>query len=399
MTQVTALKVDMEDNKCTGVHRDTFNENALYQIENVLRKKDTKPNEDEDRGIYRNALNENALKEKDSESWKEIQQNTYTRWINVKLNPLNMRVDDLQMDLMNGLNLIALVEVLSGKKLPKYNKKPNFRSQKLENISIVFKFLAGEGIFLFNIDSSDIVDGKLKLILSLLWNIILHYEILMNENEGEEHSDEKKTSKQRLLEWINQKMPKYPVTNFTSNWNDGKALGCLVQSICPKLCSDWEKWDVRQPIVNATLAMNIAEKRLNVPKLLRPDEIANPKVDEHSVMTYLSQFKKVKFKTGAPKRQKIKDVNKEEYRKILDFLMIAGLDEKVLSNPIKAQRVKEWVESHNVYKLMDRKAVKSSIPTSYESKTIAELKEKNDDASVNSSSHCKVDDRQIDNRE
>ena len=35
----------MEDIKCAGVHRDTFNENALNQIENVLRKKDTKPNE------------------------------------------------------------------------------------------------------------------------------------------------------------------------------------------------------------------------------------------------------------------------------------------------------------------------------------------------------------------
>ena len=115
MTQGFAKNVDMEDSKYTGVHRDTFNEKALYQIENVLRKKDTKPNEDEDRGIYRDTLNENALKEKDSESWKEIQQNTYTRWINVKLNPLNMRVDDLQMDLTNGLNLIALVEILSGK--------------------------------------------------------------------------------------------------------------------------------------------------------------------------------------------------------------------------------------------------------------------------------------------
>ena len=53
MTQGIAKNVDMEDSKCTGVHRDTFNENALYQIENVLRKKDANLNEDEDRGIYR----------------------------------------------------------------------------------------------------------------------------------------------------------------------------------------------------------------------------------------------------------------------------------------------------------------------------------------------------------
>ena len=332
---------------------------------------------DGDTGVYRETLNENALKDGDSQAWKEIQQNTYTRWINVKLNPLNKSVDDLKTGLTNGLNLIALVEVLSGKMILKYNKKPNFRSQKLENISIVFNFLAGEGVFLFNIDSSDIVDGKIKLTLSLLWNIILHYEILLSmKDEVEEDSSEvKKTSKQRLMEWINQKIPQNAVTNFTTNWNDGKALGCLVHSIHPKLCSDWDQWDRKQPIVNATLAMNIAEKRLNVPKILRPDEIVNPKVDEHSIMTYLSQFKKAKFKTGAPKRQKIKDVCKEDYKKILDFLMIAGLDEKILSNPKKAQEVKEWVETHNVYTLMEKKTQNDPLPS--QSKQITETNAKN----------------------
>ena len=128
-----------------------------------------------DKGVYRETLNENALK--DPKEWTKIQQNTYTRWVNARLNPVNKNIENLQTDLANGLNLITLVEVLSSKSIPKYNKRPNFRSQKLENISIVFKFLAGEGVFLFNIDSGDIVDGNLKLSLSLLWNIILHYEI------------------------------------------------------------------------------------------------------------------------------------------------------------------------------------------------------------------------------
>ena len=37
-------------------------------------------------------------------------------------------------------------------------------------------------------------------------------------------------------------------------------------------------------------------------KLIRPEEMNNPKVDEMSMMTYLSQFPSAKLKTGAPLR-------------------------------------------------------------------------------------------------
>lgn len=45
----------------------------------------------------------------------------------------------------------------------------------------------------------------------------------------------------------------------------------------------------------------------NRPSLLQviaPEEIVDPNVDEHSVMTYLSQFPKAKLKPGAPLRAK-----------------------------------------------------------------------------------------------
>ena len=84
--------------------------------------------------------------------WKKIQQNTFTRWANEHLKLVNRRIDDLQLDLADGLNIIALVEVLSHKKLPRHNKKPMFRSQKLENVSVALDFLENvERIRLVNI--------------------------------------------------------------------------------------------------------------------------------------------------------------------------------------------------------------------------------------------------------
>lgn len=92
----------------------------------------------------------------------------------------------------------------------------------------------------FITDSTDIVDSKLKLILGLIWTLILHYSISMPMWDMEDGSDlpvssskEGPTPKQRLLIWVQNKLPEIPVRNFTTDWNDGKAIGALVDAVGP----------------------------------------------------------------------------------------------------------------------------------------------------------------------
>ncbi|XP_027134628.1 filamin B a isoform X2 [Larimichthys crocea] len=238
--------------------------------------------------------------------WKKIQQNTFTRWINEHLKCVNKRIADLQLDLGDGLRLIALLEVLSHKKMyRKYHPRPNFRQMKLENVSVALEFLDKENIKLVSIDSKAIVDGNLKLILGLVWTLILHYSISMPVWEGEDEEAESKTPKQRLLGWIQHKVPDMPINNFSQDWRNGKALGALVDSCAPGLCPDWETWDPVKPVENATEAMKLADDWLGVPQVIAPEEIIDPSVDEQSVMTYLSQFPKAKLKPGAPLKPKL----------------------------------------------------------------------------------------------
>uniref|UniRef100_A0A669BX07 Filamin B n=1 Tax=Oreochromis niloticus TaxID=8128 RepID=A0A669BX07_ORENI len=238
--------------------------------------------------------------------WKKIQQNTFTRWINEHLKCVNKRIVDLQLDLGDGLRLIALLEVLSHKKMfRKYHPRPTFRQMKLENVSVALEFLEKENIKLVSIDSKAIVDGNLKLILGLVWTLILHYSISMPVWEGEDEEAESKTPKQRLLGWIQHKVPDLPITNFSQDWRDGKALGALVDSCAPGLCPDWETWDPVRPVENATEAMQLADDWLGIPQVIAPEEIIDPSVDEQSVMTYLSQFPKAKLKPGAPLKPKL----------------------------------------------------------------------------------------------
>ncbi|TNN09515.1 Filamin-A isoform 1 [Schistosoma japonicum] len=238
--------------------------------------------------------------------WKMIQKNTFTRWANEHLKPKNVTVDDLQFDLADGLRLIALVESLSGQQFKHVNRKPSFRTQKLENVTMVLRFLEeNEGLRLVNIDSSDIVDCRSKLILGLIWTLILHYSITIPLWEGEpDFGAQGPTPKQRLLAWLNNKLADRPVKNFTTDWNDGVAIGALVDACAPGLCPDWREWEPKQNLRNAREAMGAAEQWLDVPQLIRPEEMINPRVDEKAMMTYLSQFPSAKLKDGAPLRPK-----------------------------------------------------------------------------------------------
>ncbi|XP_071960405.1 filamin-A-like isoform X3 [Antedon mediterranea] len=271
-----------------------------YQDEIVEQKRELE--EDEEMPLAEKDLADDA-------PWKKIQQNTFTRWCNEHLKVANKHIGSLDTDLCDGLRLISLVEVLSQKRVGRFNKRPTFRTMKLENVTVVMSFLElKENIKIVNIDSSDIVDGRLKLILGLIWTLILHYSISMpmwdEEDEGEDDGTKKRkeTPKEKLLGWIQSKVPDLPIKNFNKDWNDGRAVGALVDACAPGLCPDWEDWSPENKLANAKEAMQLADDWLNVPQLLAPEDMVNPRVDDLSMMTYLSEFPKAKLKPGAPLR-------------------------------------------------------------------------------------------------
>lgn len=269
--------------------------------EKSIRRKSNVNGDDDD---WLQDLSEDAI-------WKRIQQNTFTRWANEHLKTVNKYIACLESDFSDGLRLLALVEVLSGKKLPRYNARPTMKAQKLNNVDTALRFLTDvEKVKLVNISSSDIVEGNLKLILGLMWTLILHYSISMPVWEGEDDFDPSLTPKQRLLKWIQNKIPDVPVNNFTTDWNDGKAIGALVDALAPGLCPDWKNWQPEDSVKNVGEALQLAEDWLDIPQLIKPKEMANRKVDELSMMTYLSQFPGAKLKANAPLRSSAGNPNR-----------------------------------------------------------------------------------------
>ena len=110
------------------------------------------------------------------------------------------------------------------------------------------------------------------------------------------------------MNWIRGRLPHgMPLSNFTSDWNDGLALGALVShfsrftrrvqvnTIIPGSVPNWDTWLPENALVNTQKAMQAAKDRLGVEPLIDPEELIHPEIDEMSVMTYLSQFPTARY--------------------------------------------------------------------------------------------------------
>ena len=90
--------------------------------------------------------------EPELEPWVLIQQNTFTNWMNDKLRPRSMEVENLRTELKDGIKLCRLVEVLIGEKMRGVLVKKNLRkTEAYGNLALALETLQRDGVRLVNI--------------------------------------------------------------------------------------------------------------------------------------------------------------------------------------------------------------------------------------------------------
>jgi len=230
---------------------------------------------------------------------ERLHEKTFRAWANSQLRQRNVKMEEtLDKSFHDGLMLIALLEVLTGEKCQgKYHKTPEKDIHKIENIAIAIEFLSK--FVKVNINSTDILQGNLKVILGLVWRLILTFQV-----EGEETDETKemsaaqrnKLAKQKLLKWCQDTTAGHKhvnIENFQGSWYDGMAFCALVHAIDPSLI-DYDSLSPDNAKENLTKAFELAEKHFDIPQLLDPEDICAPDVlskpDEQCFMTYLSAF-------------------------------------------------------------------------------------------------------------
>ncbi|XP_039222177.1 alpha-actinin-3 [Crotalus tigris] len=257
-------------------------------------------------------------------AWEKQQRKTFTAWCNSHLRKAGTQIENIEEDFRNGLKLMLLLEVISGERLPKPDKG-KMRFHKIANVNKALDFISSKGVKLVSIGAEEIVDGNLKMTLGMIWTIILRFAI-------QDISVEETSAKEGLLLWCQRKTAPYRnvnVQNFHISWKDGLALCALIHRHRPDLI-DYAKLRKDDPIGNLNTAFEVAEKYLDIPKMLDAEDIVNtPKPDEKAIMTYVSCFYHAfagaeQAETAANRICKVLAVNQENEKLMQEYEKLAS---------------------------------------------------------------------------
>ena len=110
--------------------------------------------------------------------------------------------------------------------------------------------------------------GNLELVVGLILTLILNDQISLAKIDDDDDNIKDITPKQALLAWCKVKIPwTFPMNNFNKDWNDGRAIACLVDAVAPGLFPECEKLDPSEALKNARQSMKTAEKWLGIPQV------------------------------------------------------------------------------------------------------------------------------------
>ncbi|XP_071323734.1 nesprin-2a isoform X2 [Trachinotus anak] len=280
--------------------------------------------EEDDGGIPLDIDNVHMLLQVEHE---QIQKRTFTNWINAQLSkrfPPSF-VSDLFSDLRDGSRLLDLLEVMSGQPMKRQRGHGVF--QQRADIETALNFLKKKSIKLVNINIPDIIDGRPSIVLGLVWTIILrcHIEELASAlsfssrhssldslasldswsgspipsspvpagQTSPLHRRFRMSAKKALLMWVRDQCQSVgssvSVKDFKSSWRSGEAFLAILCSLRPQLV-DLSLAQSRSNQENLEEAFHLAERELNIPRLLEPQDVDVNDPDEKSIMTYVAQF-------------------------------------------------------------------------------------------------------------
>jgi len=282
-------------------------------------------------------MGDKEKKEQREKNWELVQIKAFTAWLNSYLVQRNLKIIDLQKDLEDGLLLIQFLEIATKNAMKsKYNKKPVRKVQKLENLSLALNYITGDlAVRLVGIGSEDLFYGNIKLILGLIWSLFRKLRMAELEKSAAEGGAGTSSMEEGLLKWVRETTQNYggvSVTDFKYSFNDGLAFSALINAYDSSLLNydsidlDRAKNDKGYKLELLQRAFDIAEEKLNIPKLLDAKEMVAGDPDERSVQLYTSLvFHAFKQKT---EREKLSAEAKKVAGKVED---IKSLLEKELA--------------------------------------------------------------------
>jgi len=294
-------------------------------------------------------------------TWLALQKKIFARYVQQQLKQAGIKqtINDIVADVSDGILLITLTEVMSGKSFGKLPNPPKTRIQQVDNVNAALTFVRSTGVKC-DASAEDIIDGKTKFVMGLIFSIIIKYMKLDDDNT------ESTDVREALNLWLKNKTVGYrdiSIDNFNKSFHDGLVFCSLIHKLRPKLI-DYESLDKANKLENITLALNTAHKYCNVEKFLEPEDIHQ--LDDVGMIVYLYDW----F-MGVSMMQK-QDVAARRIGKLADMTKLH--DQLKADYNAAADVLVKWVDA-KIVELSDRSidntmaGVRAKLAKFYEYKT------------------------------
>ncbi|KAK8896778.1 alpha-actinin [Tritrichomonas musculus] len=201
-----------------------------------------------------------------------LQVKVFSRWVSNQLveGKADVQVQDISKDLSNGVALVELSKVLTGKE-PKreWAKTPTKSVEMIKNSDLSVQQFFEDGVHLIGIAGKDIHDNNVKIIRGYIWTLIERYSI-GRAAYGDLH---KKNTKARsfndlLLEWATEHISTHPNLNNLQPFS--LAMCALLDSYAPDKIN-YSSLNPGDSQHNAQLAHDVM-KELGIPVFLLPED-------------------------------------------------------------------------------------------------------------------------------
>eukprot|EP00054_Salpingoeca_dolichothecata_P012832 m.71245 g.71245 ORF g.71245 m.71245 type:complete len:325 (-) comp20148_c0_seq1:52-1026(-) len=284
----------------------------------------------------RPSFHDRARRRQSRQQQDDVQTKTFTRWANSKLAERDIKITDVLEDFKDGTVLINLIEILSGLPFPRYTKEPQMKIQCISNLNKALEWLnKNTTVKLVNTDANDIYNGNLKIILGLLWNLVYNWDF--SPRSAGDPSSKPESSKKQLLKWVaeigSSVTDDLKIKNFTTDWNDGRVICRLCNSVEPGIIPDESLTD--DPLHNCQVGIHTAETKLGVPAVLDPEDMADPSIDELSIITYVSGFRNATLQRHEKKEKeqaKEEEISSKQPQTSVHDVSLSGVDTSVIIN-------------------------------------------------------------------
>jgi len=212
--------------------------------------------------------------------------------------PLNPEDDSLFRAVRDGILICKLINASIKGTIDEraINKGANLNTFKItENQNLCINSAKAIGCNVINVGAGDLMEGKVHLVLGLIWQIIRiglmasinlknHPYLIRLLEPGETLEDLLKLSpEQILLRWVNYHLKNSGsskrVKNFSGDIKDSEAYTLLLNQLAPKKC-DLNALNESNPLKKAEMVLNNAAK-IECRKFVRPRDIVagNPKLN------------------------------------------------------------------------------------------------------------------------